>query len=236
MARTLDPTMHALRRDEFIDAAQRLITTKGYEQLSVQEILDELGASKGAFYHYFDSKAALLEAVVDRMTATAIATFSPIVDAADLPAPDKLRHFFADVADWKLERKDLVLEVVRVWYSDENAIMRDKFRAGMRSRLTPLLTAILRQGAAEGSMRVSSPEQTAGVVVSLLQGAGDAAGRLFLDRPDGAASLQEFEDFANTNSAAMERVLGLAPGSFPLIDPAVARVWHQDIVNTLEPS
>ena len=57
------PTAHAVRRDEFVDAAQRLIQSPGYEQMSVQDVLDELGASKGAFYHYFDSKEALLEAV-----------------------------------------------------------------------------------------------------------------------------------------------------------------------------
>ncbi len=67
MARTLDPAAHALRRDEFVDAAQRLIAAKGYEALSIQDLLDDLGASKGAFYHYFGSKSDLLGAVVDRM-------------------------------------------------------------------------------------------------------------------------------------------------------------------------
>ena len=61
MARTLDPAAHALRRDEFVDAAQRLIQSRGYEQMSIQDVLDELGASKGAFYHYFDSKEGLLD-------------------------------------------------------------------------------------------------------------------------------------------------------------------------------
>jgi AcrR family transcriptional regulator len=66
MARTLDPAAHALRRDAFVDAAQRLIQAKGYEQMSLQDVVDELDASRGAFYHYFDSKVALLEAVVRR--------------------------------------------------------------------------------------------------------------------------------------------------------------------------
>jgi AcrR family transcriptional regulator len=32
-----------------------LVFTKGFEQMSIQDILDELHISKGAFYHYFDS-------------------------------------------------------------------------------------------------------------------------------------------------------------------------------------
>src|SRR5512140_408512 len=77
VARTLDPAAHALRRDEFIDAAQRLIQSRGYEQMSVQDVLDELGASKGAFYHYFDSKEGLLTAVVDQMIDGAMAVVEP---------------------------------------------------------------------------------------------------------------------------------------------------------------
>jgi AcrR family transcriptional regulator len=73
MPRTLNPETYALRRDAFVDAAQRLIQTKGYQQFSVQDVLDELDASKGAFYHYFDSKAALLDAVIDQMADAAAA-------------------------------------------------------------------------------------------------------------------------------------------------------------------
>ena len=62
MARTLNPTLHTVRRDAFLDVAQRLVETKGYEAMSIQDVLDALEVSKGAFYHYFDSKQALLEA------------------------------------------------------------------------------------------------------------------------------------------------------------------------------
>ena len=51
--------------EAFLDAGQRLIATKGYAQLSIQDVIDELSSSKGAFYHYFDSKAALLDGVAD---------------------------------------------------------------------------------------------------------------------------------------------------------------------------
>ena len=38
MARTVDQVAHALRRDEFLDVAQRLLETKGYEQVSIQDV------------------------------------------------------------------------------------------------------------------------------------------------------------------------------------------------------
>ena len=81
MARTVDRAAHTVRQDAFLDAAERLIRTCGYDQMTVQDVLDEVGASKGAFYHYFDSKEALLQAVIERMVETAIGVVEPIVAA-----------------------------------------------------------------------------------------------------------------------------------------------------------
>src|SRR5215468_5283073 len=69
----------AVRRTEILDAAQYLITTKGYEQMTIQDILDRLQISKGAFYHYFDSKQALLEAIIERMQHEVAQILLPIV-------------------------------------------------------------------------------------------------------------------------------------------------------------
>ena len=67
MARTVKAAEHAARRDAILDAAQRLILSNGYERLTVQDLLDDLQISKGAFYHYFDSKPAVIEALSARL-------------------------------------------------------------------------------------------------------------------------------------------------------------------------
>src|ERR1051326_1671464 len=79
MARTAKAAAQVVRREAFVDAALRLVQEKGYEQMSVQDVLDALDASKGAFYHYFDSKRSLLLAIVERMTDQAMATLAPLL-------------------------------------------------------------------------------------------------------------------------------------------------------------
>ncbi|TME77617.1 MAG: helix-turn-helix transcriptional regulator [Chloroflexi bacterium] len=86
VARTVNATLRTVRRDAFLDVAQRLVQAKGYEAMSIQDVLDELEASKGAFYHYFDSKQALLEAVVERFADVAIAELAPVLSDPKLPA------------------------------------------------------------------------------------------------------------------------------------------------------
>ncbi len=229
MARTVNPLAYAARRDSFVDAAIRLIQAKGYEQLSVQAVIEEVGASKGAFFHYFDSKAALLAAIVDRMVDAGTGTVAPIAADPELTALQKLQGIFAGIAQWKSVQPELqpeaVEELVRTWYSDENTIVLERMRAAVATRLTPLLLTILREGAADGSFALASPEGSAAVFTSLILGLNEVATRLFLARRDGIVS---YETVACTLAAyfeAFDRILGV-PGAFgPLVDERALRRW-----------
>ena len=225
MARTLNPAAHALRRDAFLDAAQRLMQTKGYEQMSVQDVLDALGASKGAFYHYFDSKEALLQAVVERMVDAAMPVIEPIVADPGLPAAEKLQAVFATAGEWKTERSDLLLAIMRSWYSDENDLVRLRVARAGATRITPLIARIVRQGTIERAFSPTSPDHAAAILIALLNGSGDAIGRLALDRQDGLVTFGEVERHMAAYEEAIERILGLPTGSFVLIDSASLHVW-----------
>jgi len=67
MARIVKEEEYNAKRNEILDMALSLIYSQGYEQMAIQDILDGLHISRGALYHYFDSKQALLDALVDRM-------------------------------------------------------------------------------------------------------------------------------------------------------------------------
>ena len=153
--------------------AQRLVYTKGYDQMSIQDILDELQISKGAFYHYFDSKGDLLEALIDRMRLDVEPIMLPIINDPDLPTLDKLHRFFDAVGRWKTARKEYLLSLLRVWYADENAIVRQKSTANVTKWFAPLLAGVIRQGAQEGVLTTAFPDQAAEIVIGLLQSLGD---------------------------------------------------------------
>jgi AcrR family transcriptional regulator len=225
LARTVNHAARAVRRDAFIEAAQVLIANKGYEALSVQDVLDAVGASKGAFYHYFDSKQALLSAVVDEMTATVLASVQPTLDAPDRTAPQKLNAMFTSIAQWKLDRSDLMFEILETWLSDANAIVREQLRTTIRARLTPMIGRILDQGIAEGTVSIADPEHTAAVFLSLVLAAQDVAGRLFVSHRAGSASLDEVERTLVAYGSAFERVLGVPGGTLSILDRPLIEFW-----------
>ncbi len=229
MARTVNPVAYAARRDGFVDAAIRLIQRKGYEQLSIQDVIEEVGASKGAFFHYFGSKAALLAAIVDRMVETATSTVAHLAADPELTALQKLQGIFAGIAQWKRAQPELqlgaVAELVRTWYSDENTVVLERMRAAVATRLTPLLVAILREGAEDGSFALTSPEGTASVFTSLILGLNEVAIRLFLARRDGSVSFETVYCTLAAYVEAFDRILGIPPTSWPHLDERTVRFW-----------
>jgi AcrR family transcriptional regulator len=59
-------------RTRLLDAARELFAREGYQHVSIQDVLNQAGLSRGALYHHFKSKTDLFEAVLEA-TETEIA-------------------------------------------------------------------------------------------------------------------------------------------------------------------
>jgi AcrR family transcriptional regulator len=225
MARIVNKEEYEMRRNEILDAAQRLVYTRGIEQVSIQDILTELHISKGAFYHYFNSRQALLEALIERLSGQIVQVLSPIVQDEDLPAVQKLQRLFDAAARWKTDRKEYLLTLVSAWYADNNAILRQKVQADVIPQITPLISSVIHQGIREGVFHTNFPEQVSGIIFSLLQNFGDALIKLILQPERIAEALGQLETVSASHQDAVERILGAASGSLPLFDLTILREW-----------
>ncbi len=225
MPRTRKPKEYAIRQEAFIDAAERLIRTRGYEQMTIQAVLDEVGASKGAFYHYYDSKEALLQAATERIASAALAVMEPIVADPETRADEKLQRIFLALGAWKAERRELMLGFLDIWRSDANAIVRERIRRLSMATIGRPFAEIVRQGQAEGTFRVDSPEHTGHVLWSLFEGLGDVAIDLLVRWQTGTATIEDIRQAFAAYDRATERVLGLRQGSFHYLDDQTLHVW-----------
>lgn len=210
MARRIDPGLHDAKRTAILDAAEHLVATKGYEAMSLQDLLDALGMSKGAFYHYFESKPDVLLALVERQTAAVEANLLALVEDRALAGADKLARHFAAVDDWKQHEGRLVVDVARSWYGDENALVRHKLLVHGLGRITPLLARIIQQGVDEGAFTTRDPEQTARMILCLRHDLGRAVAEAVVAEPHGEPDVARM---AEATADAIERLLGAAPGS-----------------------
>ncbi|MGH3439983.1 MAG: TetR/AcrR family transcriptional regulator, partial [Sciscionella sp.] len=85
--------------------ATRLFADQGFERTSVQEIVNLAGVTKGALYHYFDSKDDLLSEIYGRVLRVQTERLEKFA-AMDSPLADRLRDAAADVVVTSIENLD----------------------------------------------------------------------------------------------------------------------------------
>lgn len=225
MARIFKEQEYTVRRNEILDAVKLLVYTKGYEQMTIQDIIDRLQISKGAFYHYFDSKQDVLDALIERLMDEGVEVLNPIVDDPSLGALEKFRRYFDTAAQWKTGQKELFMALLRIWYADDNAIVRQKMFASAISRIAPKFSKIICQGIQEGVFQPTYPDQVSEVVWSLFQAMGETVAMLMLSDDPKLNNLDRLENTIMVYSDALERVLDAPKGSLPLTNHTTLQEW-----------
>lgn len=228
MARQLKEAEYTAKRDRIIKAALKLVYTKGYGSMTIQDLLKELDMAKGTFFHYFNSKQSLLEALVEGFMEEGKQQLIPIINDEHLSAVQKLNKYFLSASRWKTGQKDYLLSFIRVWYSDNNAIVHRKMLTASTKHITPLLSSIIQQGVVEGIFKLSYPEQTSQVVLSLVQNLWDAFSRLMLsDSSDLQYRNQHIINVLAAYTNAIERVLGIPESTLKLIDDEALKLFSK---------
>ncbi len=228
MARTVNQEEYAAKQSEILDAAQRFVYSKGYERMTIQDIRGELGMSSGAFFHYFPSKAAVLEALIERMQEAAEAPLLPIVDDLQLSAVEKLRRYFDTLNQSRTEHKAFLADLARVWFADENAIVREKVNAAIDERRAPLLNAIVRQGVEEGSFATPYPDHAGEIILALARGMATTLTKLmiaFAQADDQERIVDQIVASYAAYAEAIERLLRAASGLLNCPDADEIREW-----------
>lgn len=235
MARTTKPDEFAAKRNAILDATQRLVFSKGYQQMSIQDVLNDLQISGGAFHHYFDSRGALLDALIERIRDESAPPLVATVRNPDLTAIQKLQRFLSALDRLRLAHQQDVAEALRVWFADSNAIVRQRVAEAVVQQRAPLLTEIVRQGLQEGVFTTGFPDQAGYVIMALLQGMGDTHARMLLSAVEVGDQWSSIEGIVATHAAyleAIERVIGAPPNSLDRTDVDAVMAW----VTALQPA
>jgi len=88
----ITPAVRTERRQNIIEAAWRCAARRGFGDLTVDEVCAEASLSKGAFYGYFDSKQALLLALLEEDAAVLDAILERL-NATSISNVERLRRF-----------------------------------------------------------------------------------------------------------------------------------------------
>ncbi len=154
-------------RARIIDAAVKLFSTRGFNAASVDDICEEAGISKGAFYHHFESKQALFLVLLDGW----LQTIDTVIEASkDKTVPEtfmQITEAFPYIFETAGENLPMFLEF---WLQAS----RDKkiWQAGIAPyrRYHKHFTLLIKKGVEEGSFVEVDPELTSRMIVSTAMG------------------------------------------------------------------
>lgn len=105
--RTVDPKRQEAQRRRILEAAVACFVRRGFHQTKTAEICAEAGMSPGNVFHYFATKDAIIEAIVEEDRRETAALFAKLKDADDvleemLRALDMLLEVLADPTTTRL--------------------------------------------------------------------------------------------------------------------------------------
>ncbi|WP_048600993.1 TetR/AcrR family transcriptional regulator [Rubeoparvulum massiliense] len=151
--------------EQILNVSAKLFKEKGYEKTSIQEIIDELGMSKGAIYHHFKSKEEILYAVMDRQFSYAAHMLDYLIQNTQAAnARDKLTKILEQmIADEDAHAMDSLLS---------QQIKNPQFVVtGMREGVNKdalVIADLMREGREDGSITTEFPSECAEVFILLV--------------------------------------------------------------------
>lgn len=92
-------------RDQILATAFRLFFEKGYKEVTMSQLVEATGLSKGAFYHYFSSKEELYKVTLEKYIDSYLDSFSLDYDEK-LTLRENLVRLFSRFAYITTELKD----------------------------------------------------------------------------------------------------------------------------------
>lgn len=141
--------------EKILEAAQRLFLEKGYDNTTIQDIVNELGGlTKGAIYHHFKSKEEIMDALGDKLFLEHN-PFEEVKNRKDLNGLQKMKMVI------KLNQSDK--EKTTISKQAISILKNPRMLAGMIESnhriLSPYWLELIEEGNRDGSIHTKYPKE-----------------------------------------------------------------------------
>jgi AcrR family transcriptional regulator len=210
------------RRERLLDASWEFLLEQGYERATLNRLIAYAGTSKGAFYHYFDSREELMREVVERAIRAGIEEVEEGLRDAAAPAIEKLDRFLGVSASRPPATAALRRLLLQVHMSGDLALL-ERLQQRIRALCIAPLERIIAQGISEGVFETPCRNETADLImVACNRALFDAIGSL-LSELDAEHVAREWVRQVKALLHITERLLGIEQGTLDRVRPKDAR-------------
>lgn len=192
------------RKNEILDVAERLFGTKGFDNTSTSDILNEVGIARGTLYYHFKSKEDILDAMIDRMTGRLVEKAAALLAKKEIPVLKRLTMMMTALN----VNGSLGQEIMEQVHKPQNALMHQKMQERLLVGVNPLVTALIREGIAQGICKTEYPAEVAEMTLLYSNTAFDTLAE---------HGKEERERKINAFIYNLERLLGMERGSMEAV-------------------
>lgn len=143
------------RRNTILNEAEKLFIKDGFEKTTVKDIAARAGVAKGTFYYYFDTKEAIIGALLKKRYKKTEKKAKYVLDNENMSSLEKLekvilRLIFSRRGNFK------VYEFFKI---DENAKFMKERNKEFWNKFMPIFTQIVKEGVERGEFETDYPEE-----------------------------------------------------------------------------
>lgn len=208
-----------LKRSSILEVSERLFFERGYEQTSIQDILDVLSLSKGGFYHHFASKEAILTEICENRVASRFNRLGMELYGVRVSPIEKLNLLLRMVNLFERDEPQYAAMMLKICYIDGDVRIRDHMRLVVNQKLKGYMDEVIVEGMTTGAFFTRHPGRIGSIILNLASDADDEACRMLAADADNPECILDIAEMLNASRDAIETLLGAPFGSVHLFDP-----------------
>lgn len=154
------------RRKELMMTASSLFMEQGYEETSVNAIIEKAGVAKGTFYYYFKSKEEMLKAILESAMEEYSQNLVALSSREELSPYDKLSYILSSITMPRHEKEALTLNI--------NDRKDDKIHMELENKFFeifyPIILKVIKEGIDKKQFNMKYPEEITEIITIGIQG------------------------------------------------------------------
>ena len=191
------------KKEQILDMSFSLFLEKGYDNTSISDILSKLDIARGTLYYHFESKEAIMDAIIERSAKKIVEEAKAIVLQKGLSVHEKIFLLFYESSMRRLSGGELMIDYLN---QPQNALFHEKSNRAFIQKISPILGDIISEGVKEGIFDNAFPYESAELILAMIMG--------FMDVPYENTGENDSERRMESLLYNMERMLGAKEGSF----------------------
>ena len=159
------------KKDQILDTSLQLFMKKGFDATSISDILSQLDIARGTLYYHFESKEAIMDAIIERLLNQVLEKIEKLMTNDSLSQTEKFMGFFTSINLTQLTGDE---EIVDYFNQPKNALFHEKSNRLLIKKLSSVLAQIISEGMESGLFDTPFPAETAELILVGITGFVDS--------------------------------------------------------------